>query len=120
MVLSQDHLFPIKEPTSQHVKMMEKSLQISKTLEPSPMYTLNDLLIERVRLDANSPLFAYPGSAKGADDYIHYNAKDLDRFADEAVKRYMSLGVLPKVGSHRLNSQTLLNTVYRKIMGSMR
>lgn len=63
-----------------------------------PIYTVNDLLLERKRLVPNVPLLAYPRSPKGVDDYDHYTATDLDRFADEAARLYISLGLPPKVG----------------------
>lgn len=69
------------------------------TIIPSdePLYTINDLLVRRARAKDDVPLIAYPGSAKGVDDYVHYTARQLDIFVDEAVRKYMSAGLPAKV-----------------------
>jgi hypothetical protein len=61
------------------------------------VYTVNDLLVQKALSSPDAPLLAYPGSLKGTDDYVHYTARDLDRFADEAAKAYIAMGVPVKV-----------------------
>ncbi|KAL3425255.1 NRPS-like enzyme (male sterility protein) [Phlyctema vagabunda] len=62
-------------------------------LKENPIYTIDDLLVSRCQKIPTLPLVAYPGSSRGRSDYIHYTAKDLDRFAFEAAKRLTSLGL---------------------------
>ena len=59
------------------------------------MCTIDDLLLSRCRTIPDVPLVAYPATARGKADYAHYTATDLDRFADEGAKRYISMGLVP-------------------------
>jgi hypothetical protein len=63
------------------------------------MYTVDDLLFNRSQTIPELPLVAYPATAKGRSDYLHYTARDLDRFADHGAKKFASLGLQPKAGS---------------------
>jgi acyl-CoA synthetase (AMP-forming)/AMP-acid ligase II len=57
------------------------------------VYTINDLLLERARTIPEEPLVGYPASTRGTDNYVYYNAKDLNRFADEAAKSLIEQGL---------------------------
>jgi hypothetical protein len=61
------------------------------------MYTVDDLLFNQSQAIPDVPLVAYPATARGRSDYVHYTAKDLDRFADHGAQKYASLGLQPKV-----------------------
>ena len=64
-------------------------------LKPDEIYSVDDLLLSRVRSIPDVPLVAYPVTARGRGDYAHYNAKDLDRFADEVLRRLLRMGLVP-------------------------
>jgi hypothetical protein len=64
------------------------------------LYTVDDLLFNRSQTIPDVPLVAYPGTARGRSDYVHYTVRDLDRFADHGAQKYASLGLQPKVFSH--------------------
>ncbi len=61
------------------------------------MCTVDDLLFNQSQTIPDVPLVAYPATARGRSDYVHYTAKDLDRFADHGAQKYASLGLQPKV-----------------------
>jgi hypothetical protein len=61
------------------------------------MCTVDDLLFNQSQTIPDVPLIAYPATARGRSDYVHYTAKDLDRFADHGAQKYDSLGLRPKV-----------------------
>ena len=61
------------------------------------MYTVDDLLFNQSQIIPDVPLVAYPATPRGRSDYVHYTAKDLDRFADHGAQKYASLGLQPKV-----------------------
>ncbi len=63
------------------------------------LYTINDLLVQKALSSPDVPFLAYPASPKGRDDYVHYTARDLDRFADEAARAYVEMGLPVKVRS---------------------
>ena len=64
---------------------------------PQIMYTVDDLLFNQSQTIPDVPLVAYPATARGRSDYVHYTAKDLDRFADHGAQKYASLGLQPNV-----------------------
>ena len=84
-----------------------------------PYFTVNDLLVQKALSSPDLPLLAYPGSLKGIDDYVHYTARDLDRFADEAAKAYIAMGVPVKVRSFYCFSVSML-TIFRRTRWKMR
>jgi hypothetical protein len=57
------------------------------------IHTINDLLLERATTIPDQPLVGYPASTRGADDYVYYSAKDLDRFANGAVQSLTDQGL---------------------------
>jgi hypothetical protein len=69
--------------------------------------TINELLINRADTIPDTPLVAYPASARGSRDYVNYTAKDLDRFADEAAIKLTALGLQLQV---RIGDALGLNT----------
>lgn len=64
------------------------------------LYTVDDLLFYRGQITPGLPLVAYPATARGTSDYIHYTASDLNRFANEGAKKFSSIGLTPGVGTH--------------------
>ena|SRR5580700_4707011 len=90
--------------STKHSERSRKEAVGVKQVQEPPIRTINELLVQRARCMPDAVLLAYPSSAKGIDDYVHYTARDLDRFADEAAKAYMLLGIPPKV--HSLHIQT--------------
>jgi len=78
------------------------------------MCTVDDLLFNQSQTIPDVPLVAYPATARGRSDYVHYTAKDLDRFADHGAQKYASLGLQPKVPAPCQNVLNLsANTLYR-------
>lgn len=71
------------------------------------MYTVDDLLFNRSQTIPDVALVAYPATGKSRADYIHYTAKDLDRFADYGAKKYASMGLIPQVRSPSTEKQHL-------------
>lgn len=61
------------------------------------MYTIDDLIFNRSQTIPDVPLVAYLATPRGRSDYVHYTARDLDRFADHGAKKYASLGLEHKV-----------------------
>jgi hypothetical protein len=71
-------------------------VEISEIKTPM-MYSVDDLLFNRSQTIPDIPLVGYPATARGRSDYVHYTARDLDRFADHEARKYASLGIEPKV-----------------------
>ncbi len=94
---SSSSLLSSKVPHTQHTEILNPSVATPEDKTERPIFTIDDLLRERARLTPNVSLLAYPSSPKGTDDYNHYTARDLDRFADEAARKYIELGIPPKV-----------------------
>src|SRR5277367_194459 len=82
----QSLLPPAKQTSARNLD--HESIPGAQPNKETLLYTVNDLLVQRALSSPNVPLLAYPASRKGADDYVHYTARDLDRFADEAAKAY--------------------------------
>ncbi|TGO63777.1 hypothetical protein BOTNAR_0096g00130 [Botryotinia narcissicola] len=80
--------------TAPHERL-ENSSQPAKTIPSRLLYTVDDLIYNRSQTIPDVPLLAYPGSLKGRSDYVHYTARDLDRFADHGANAYSSLGLIP-------------------------
>ncbi|KAF6835139.1 Iterative polyketide synthase CazM 2 [Colletotrichum musicola] len=72
------------------------TVEIVETVKPIELRTVTDLLLRRVEEAPDVDVLAYPASARGRDDYVNYTAKDLDRFADEAARKYAQAGLLPE------------------------
>lgn len=74
------------------------TVEIVETVKPVEQpRTVTDLLLRRVEEAPDVDVLAYPATARGRDDYVNYTAKDLDRFADEAARKYAQAGLLPEV-----------------------
>jgi len=80
------------------------TFQIGKTISPTvkeikedDIYTIDDLIINRASIFPDKPVVGYPASPRGKADYVYYSNKDLDRFADEAAKHLLSVGLPAKV-----------------------
>jgi hypothetical protein len=82
---------------AEHDEISDKDAVTVKQAQETSIYTINELLVQRARCMPDARLLAYPSTAKGKDDYCHYTAGDLDRFADTAAKAYMVFGIPPKV-----------------------
>ncbi|KAK1856583.1 male sterility protein [Colletotrichum chrysophilum] len=73
------------------------TVEIVETVKPVEQpRTVTDLLLRRVEEAPDVDVLAYPATARGRDDYVNYTAKDLDRFADEAARKYAQAGLLPE------------------------
>jgi acyl-CoA synthetase (AMP-forming)/AMP-acid ligase II len=94
LVRQQSALLPPKHLPPKHVDVVTDNKAMPKG-DTRP-YTINDLLVGRALSTPDAPLLAYPATSRGQDDYIHYTGRDLDRFADEAIRRFMSQGLMPK------------------------
>lgn len=68
-----------------------------KEIETQSLYTVDDLLFNRSQKNPNAPLVSYPATPRGCADYVHYTARDLDRFADHGAEKYHALGLSPEV-----------------------
>ncbi|KAJ6014375.1 NRPS-like enzyme [Penicillium herquei] len=58
-----------------------------------PPYIIDDVLQNLVRDAPDELLVGYPKSTHGVTDYEYYTPRDLDRFANGAVKEYKEAGV---------------------------
>lgn len=76
---------------------LESSPQTAKAIASRPLYTVDDLIFNRSQTVPDIPLVAYPSSLRGRSDYVHYTARDLDRFADHGANVLSSLGLKPSV-----------------------
>ncbi|CRG85128.1 L-aminoadipate-semialdehyde dehydrogenase [Talaromyces islandicus] len=77
-----------------------KACEFVHRLPPSPPadefqtpYIIDDVLRSLVRDAPDEPLVGYPKSAHGVIDYVYYTPRDLDRFANGAVKEYKRAGL---------------------------
>lgn len=59
--------------------------------------TVEDVLLSRLDTSPTAPLISYPATPRGKTDYVDYSANDLNRFVDEAVRKYASSGLIPEV-----------------------
>ncbi|KAF7588876.1 hypothetical protein BBP40_005061 [Aspergillus hancockii] len=91
------------------VEIVLKKVPIEEELKlpPTPpddqevlLYSINDLLLDRVRSSPDQPLVGYPQSSHGVSDYAYYTASDLDRFTSGAVE------VLETRGLQKFNHPT--------------
>lgn len=67
--------------------------------------TIDDLLRSYAAEGVQTPLVAYP--VTGICDFEEYTAQDLDRFADAAVARYISVGIKPAVRTYAVTYAAL-------------
>ncbi|KAF2195783.1 acetyl-CoA synthetase-like protein [Zopfia rhizophila CBS 207.26] len=79
---------PTLNSKSTSASIMEDSSNANKTID--------DFLLSRLKQHPDAPLLAYPATARGTNDYVDYTAKDLDRFADEAARKYAGMGLVPE------------------------
>ncbi|KAJ5729723.1 NRPS-like enzyme [Penicillium malachiteum] len=77
-----------------------RRLDLLKECPPSPPadgshppYIIDDVLQNLVRDAPDELLVGYPKTAHGVTDYEYYTPRDLDRFANGAVKEYKEAGV---------------------------
>ncbi|KAK1590425.1 uncharacterized protein LY79DRAFT_669886 [Colletotrichum navitas] len=70
-------------------------VEVPETVKPIELKTVTDVLLRRAVEAPDVDVLAYPATARGKDDYVNYTARDLDRFADEAARRYAQAGLLP-------------------------
>jgi hypothetical protein len=85
---------PFKQASARDLESIETDHKKNKEIL---IHTINDLLVLRARYSPDISLLAYPASPRGTDDYLHYTASELDRFADEAARAYIAMGLLVKV-----------------------
>ncbi|KAL5322381.1 hypothetical protein ACEPPN_010354 [Leptodophora sp. 'Broadleaf-Isolate-01'] len=72
------------------------------------LYTVDDLLYNRSQTIPDVPLVAYPATARSRADYVHYTAKDLDRFADHGARKFASMGLVPQSSASKTEVIALL------------
>ncbi|QSZ28851.1 hypothetical protein DSL72_003356 [Monilinia vaccinii-corymbosi] len=75
--------------------ILENPSQAAKATLNQPLYTVDDLVYNRSQTIPDVPLVAYPASLRGRSDYVHYTARDLDRFADHGANTYSSINLIP-------------------------
>lgn len=73
------------------------SSSVQTHIESDTIFTINDLLLNRAKTVPEVPLVSYPATLNGLTDFVHYTAKNLDNFAEEAAKKYLQLGLIPNV-----------------------
>ncbi|KAI0890390.1 L-aminoadipate-semialdehyde dehydrogenase [Annulohypoxylon maeteangense] len=78
-----------------HVQPDTSNQDLSPGIDSEAIDCINDLIVNRAATFPFKPLLAYP--AKDGK-YVYYTANELDGFADEAAKRYVGLGLVPKNG----------------------
>ncbi|KAI1462010.1 L-aminoadipate-semialdehyde dehydrogenase [Annulohypoxylon moriforme] len=78
-----------------HAHLDTPSQGPSPEIDSKSIDSINDLIVNRATTFPFKPLLAYPGKD---GKYVYYTAKELDEFADEAAKRYVELGLVPKNG----------------------
>jgi acyl-CoA synthetase (AMP-forming)/AMP-acid ligase II len=66
------------------------------------IYSIDDLLLQRMRTIPDEPLVGYPAAIRGGSDYVYYTATDLHRFADESTKFLTKQGLHSNVSSSTL------------------
>lgn len=62
---------------------------------PTKFHTIDGIIKSHVAEGFNSTILAYPATVAGTNDFEEYTPKDLDRFIDAAVAKYISDGVEP-------------------------
>jgi hypothetical protein len=80
----------------------EKVVSSRKEVEEVDLYTIDDLLVNRATAFPDQPVLGYPSSARGRADYVYYSNSDLDRFADEAARHLLSIGLAANVCIYNL------------------
>lgn len=93
-------LVQVQEPSGPPSFISNRALSSTQSpAESDTLFTINDLLVNRANTIPDVPLVSYPATQGGLTDYVHYTAKALDSFAEEAAKKYLQLGLIPNVGS---------------------
>lgn len=64
----------------------------------NPFRTIDELLKSHASEPRDISVVGYP--AFGVADFEEHTAKDLDKFADAAVARFVKLGIKPAVSTH--------------------
>jgi len=95
---------PFKQASAQELETVNGAVLNAKpNKEETLIYTTNNLLAQRAQPALDVAFLAYPASPRGRDDYVHYTASDLDRFADEAVRAYLAMCLPVKVWGFTLS-----------------
>jgi acyl-CoA synthetase (AMP-forming)/AMP-acid ligase II len=77
--------------------ILKMPITVTSEVQGHAINTVDDILLSRLRISPTAPLIAYPATTRGKTDYVDYSANDLNRFIDEAVRQYASLGLVPEV-----------------------
>lgn len=80
----------------------DNAVSLVNGADEDKLYTVDDLLVNRAFTSPDTLVLGYPASARGRSDYVYYSNKDLDRFADEAARNLLSLGMVENVSILRL------------------
>lgn len=86
---------------------------VEREVTTHALYTVDDLLFNRGQTIPDTPLVAYPASAKGRADYVHHTAQDLDRFADYGADKYTSMGLVLEVHLYSSIRHQIINDILR-------
>jgi acyl-CoA synthetase (AMP-forming)/AMP-acid ligase II len=77
-----------------------ESVNSSSDERDGVIYSIDDLLLQRMRTIPDEPLVGHPATVRGGSEYVYYTAKDLHRFADEAAKFLTKQGLHLNVSSY--------------------
>ncbi|KAK9479745.1 hypothetical protein V1514DRAFT_327299, partial [Lipomyces japonicus] len=83
----------VASPSPTITTKAKAGVQVAHDEDVQPqLFTVDDLIRARARQFQNTPVLAYP-NANSLTDYSHFTAGDLDRFADEAARKYLQAGI---------------------------
>lgn len=86
----------------------EKDNPLRKDVKEADLYTIDDLLVNRAITFPTQTVLGYPSTINARADYVYYSNSDLDRFADEAARHLLSVG-LPANVCTRITCQEKLD-----------
>src|SRR5437763_13110908 len=72
---------------------VDRDVPLANDTWQGQLYTIDDLLACRASTSPDTPVLGYPLSARGRADYVYYSNSNLNRLADEAARRLLSLGL---------------------------
>jgi hypothetical protein len=92
----------------------QKSILRLEAPSPDTYLTIDGLLKSHASDPSNPILIGYP--ATGVSDFEEYTARDLDRFADIAVRSYGDLGLPPAVSNFYSSDLTITDPMSRTLV----
>ncbi|KPI37785.1 Linear gramicidin synthase subunit D [Cyphellophora attinorum] len=73
----------------------KQTLQQPPRPPPTKFHTIDGILKSHIAEGFDGTILAYPATPNGTSDFEEYSPKDLDRFVDAAVAKYISSGIEP-------------------------